>query len=140
MFSGGRRLNRRRVAVACNPRTRVATLRARAFREHGIHIVRELPSGLPLIYADPLLLQQALLDIIVNAEQAMSEGGRLELRVSATAEGGVLGPPSRIPDPEFQTRTCPMSSSRSSRPSALVTAPVSAWRSPMGLSRTTVAP
>ena len=47
------------------------------------------PSGLPLIYADPLLLQQALLNIVVNAEQAMSEGGRIELRVSATAEGGV---------------------------------------------------
>jgi signal transduction histidine kinase len=88
VFSGGRRLNRRRVAIGTIV-ARVATLRARALKEHGILFERELPSDLPFVYADPLLLQQALLNVIVNAEQAMPDGGRIELRASVTSENGV---------------------------------------------------
>ncbi len=88
VFSGGRRLNRRRVAIGTIV-ARLATLRARALKEHGILFERELPSDLPFVYADPLLLQQALLNVIVNAEQAMPDGGRIELRASVTSENGV---------------------------------------------------
>jgi signal transduction histidine kinase len=88
VFSGGRRLNRRRVAIGTIV-ARVAALRARALKEHGIQFERELSPGLPLVHADPHLLQQALLNIVVNAEQAMPDGGRIELRASTTSDGGV---------------------------------------------------
>ena len=51
--------------------------------------VREtIPDGLPAIDADPDLLKQAMLNIILNAQAAMSDGG--ELMVVARAEAGGL--------------------------------------------------
>ena len=51
--------------------------------------VREtIPDGLPAIDADPDLLKQAMLNIILNAQAAMSDGG--ELMVVARAESGGL--------------------------------------------------
>jgi signal transduction histidine kinase len=43
----------------------------------GIEIVRELEPDLPPLRLDPNLLHQALLNILVNARQAMPDGGRL---------------------------------------------------------------
>ncbi len=43
----------------------------------GIEIVKQLQPDLPLLRLDPNLLQQALLNILVNAHQAMPNGGRL---------------------------------------------------------------
>ena len=49
----------------------------------------ELASGLPMIMADPNQINQALLNLCVNARDAMPNGGRLTLR-TAFADAGVL--------------------------------------------------
>lgn len=48
----------------------------------GIEVVRELASELPLISADPSQLDQVLVNLVVNAVQAMPEGGKLTIRTA----------------------------------------------------------
>ena len=44
--------------------------------------------GLPRVKGDPLLLQQALLNIVLNAEQAVgADGGRIETRTALNEHG-----------------------------------------------------
>ncbi len=52
--------------------------------QNGIEIVREI-EPLPIMAADPKLLQQAFLNVILNAFQAMQDGG--ELKVEARQDG-----------------------------------------------------
>jgi len=60
---------------------RVLRLRARALDRARIDVVRELDASLPLVKADGLLLQQAVLNVVLNAEQAMDgQPGRLVVR------------------------------------------------------------
>lgn len=42
-----------------------------------VEIVRHLSGSLPFVHVDPSLLHQAFLNILVNARQAMPQGGRL---------------------------------------------------------------
>jgi PAS domain S-box-containing protein len=78
VFAGSRRLVRRRTSINATL-SRVLALRAPAFRASGIEVVRRHEDGLPRVKGDPLLLQQALLNIVMNAEQAIgSSGGRIE--------------------------------------------------------------
>jgi signal transduction histidine kinase len=53
----------------------------------GIEIVRELQPDLPRLRLDPNLLHQALLNILVNARQAMPSGGRLTVRTTLRRDG-----------------------------------------------------
>ncbi|MBM4040248.1 MAG: two-component sensor histidine kinase [Planctomycetes bacterium] len=53
----------------------------------GIQVRTDLALGLPAIQADPKLLKQAILNLLVNAEEAMPKGGELILRTSADAAG-----------------------------------------------------
>jgi len=46
-------------------------------KEKEIEIVKQLDPNLPTLLLDPTLLHQALLNILVNARQAMPNGGRL---------------------------------------------------------------
>jgi signal transduction histidine kinase len=46
----------------------------------GVELVRELDEGLPEITADSSLLYQVLVNLVVNAIQAMPDGGRLTIR------------------------------------------------------------
>ena len=50
----------------------------------GVEIVREI-GPLPTIEADPALLRQAFLNLIVNAFQAMPDGGRLTVRATVSS-------------------------------------------------------
>jgi signal transduction histidine kinase len=80
VFAGSRRLVRRRTSINATL-SRVLALRAPAFRAAGIEVVRRHDEGLPRVKGDPLLLQQALLNIVLNAEQAIgATGGRIETR------------------------------------------------------------
>ena len=94
VFAGSRRLVRRRTSVNATL-SRVLALRTPAFRAANIEVVRRHEEGLPRVKGDPLLLQQALLNIVLNAEQAIGAGGR----------------PHRNPDVRDRRRTAPSMSS-----------------------------
>jgi len=83
-----------------------------------IRIVRRLGGSLPAVYVDPSLLHQAFLNILVNARQAMPQGGCLtletrvppnrgfavEVRISDTGGGIVAEHLTRIFQPFFTTK------------------------------------
>ncbi len=50
-----------------------------------IQLREQYTPGLPRLLADPKLLKQAILNIILNAQQAMPQGGELFLRTSSAA-------------------------------------------------------
>jgi two-component system NtrC family sensor kinase len=85
VFAGSRRLVRRRTSINATL-SRVLALRAPACRAAGIEVVRRHEDGLPRVKADPL--QQAMLNIVINAEQAVGEGGRIESHTSVIEQNG----------------------------------------------------
>ena len=88
VFAGSRRLVRRRTSLNATL-SRALALRAPALRAAGIEVVRHHEDGLPRVKGDPLLLQQALLNIVLNAEQAIgAAGGRIETRTSVRQHQG----------------------------------------------------
>jgi CheY-like chemotaxis protein len=99
--------------------SRVLALRAYELRLNSVAVTAEFPAGLPAVIADSGQLQQAVLNLVLNAEQAMrgrpvkrltlgarfdEVAGAVELRVTDTGHG--IAPPdlSRIFDPFFTTR------------------------------------
>jgi len=54
-----------------------------------VDVVRDLSPSLPEVMADPDQLQQVLANLMLNAIQAMPEGGTLTLHTSADSEGKV---------------------------------------------------
>ena len=87
VFAGSRRLVRRRTSVNATL-SRVLSLRAPALRAANIEVVRRHADLLPRVKADPLLLHQALLNIVLNAEQAIgAAGGRIETTTSVRRGG-----------------------------------------------------
>lgn len=71
VFAGSRRITRRRLNVN-HIVTRVLTLRETTCAAASIEVSTELAPKLPRVQGDALLLQQALLNIVVNAEQALA--------------------------------------------------------------------
>jgi signal transduction histidine kinase len=59
--------------------------------KNGIEIIRRLDPTLPLIVADPSQLHQVLINLMVNAVQAMPDGGRLTIRTGVTGNTVTLG-------------------------------------------------
>jgi signal transduction histidine kinase len=92
-------------------------LRAPGCRKQGITVSRDLPAGLPSIMGDAVLLRQAFLNILTNAEQALvgQTDGRIEVQ-ARLVDGSVVvvvrdnGPglaadiATRVFDPFFTTR------------------------------------
>jgi signal transduction histidine kinase len=62
-------------------------LRERELRDCGIQVLVELPQDLPDVVGDGHQLQQVLLNVVLNAEQALRDAGRT-LRLTAREEGG----------------------------------------------------
>jgi len=85
VFAGSRRLVRKRVSITA-VLSRAFSLRASALRAEGIEILRHKGDALPRVKGDPLLLQQAFLNIVLNAEQAIGSGGRIETRKTLLAD------------------------------------------------------
>jgi two-component system sensor histidine kinase HydH len=66
--------------------TAVALVRPRA-AEAGVALVLDLPENLAPVPMDPERMHQVLLNLLLNAIEAMTGGGRLELRVQAMDAG-----------------------------------------------------
>jgi PAS domain S-box-containing protein len=118
VFAGSRRLARRRISVNAVV-SRALALRGAAFRAAGIELLREYDDSLPRVSADPLLIQQAVLNIVINAEHALENQavrrilvqtahdqarGRLCVRVRDTGPGLSIDVLTRIFEPFFTTK------------------------------------
>ncbi len=57
---------------------------------NGIDVVKRFDPGLPAVEADPMLIQQAFLNVILNASEAMAGGGRLVVETSRDPAGGSI--------------------------------------------------
>jgi PAS domain S-box-containing protein len=82
VFAGSRRITRRRINVN-HVVNKVLSLRATATAAANIEVTKDLTARLPRVAGDALLLQQALLNVVLNAEQAMagmSDGRRLHVQ------------------------------------------------------------
>jgi PAS domain S-box-containing protein len=65
------------------------TVAVQAQAEH-IEVLRELDPGLPPVPLDARLVRQAILNVAVNAAQAMPRGGRLTLRTRREGQSAVV--------------------------------------------------
>jgi len=86
VFAGSHRLVRRRVSLHAVLQ-KVLALRAQACRTLHIEVVRHYDEELPRVQSDPLLLHQAFLNVVMNAEQAIAatgRPGRIEVTTSST--------------------------------------------------------
>ncbi len=63
---------------------------AEPVRERGVDLEVDLPPTLPEVRVDPMQLEQALVELVSNALDAMPRGGRL--RIGARASNGVNAP------------------------------------------------
>ncbi|MBI4231107.1 MAG: HAMP domain-containing histidine kinase [Planctomycetes bacterium] len=59
-------------------------------RHVGIELSTDLPEGLPPVRLDPPRFKQVLINLLLNAQQAMPAGGRLHVQARAWADGLVL--------------------------------------------------
>jgi signal transduction histidine kinase len=66
----------------------VALLAAPDAEQHGVSVVRDFPDQPLMVKVDADFMKQAVLNIVINGVQAMSEGGRLTIR--ARREEGVV--------------------------------------------------
>jgi len=119
VFAGARRLVRRSVSLNVVLQ-KVLALRAPAHRAIGIEVVRHYDEKLPRVQSDPLLLHQVFLNMVMNAEHAISatsRDGRIEIdtvvapsrdRIITTVRDTGVGIPeealSRIFEPFYTTK------------------------------------
>jgi PAS domain S-box-containing protein len=82
VFAGSRRLARRALKVNTILQ-RVLSLRAAACRAVGIEVVRHYDDHLPRLQGDALLLHQVFLNIVMNAEQALTSRGHGRIDVQS---------------------------------------------------------
>ncbi|MEI6669736.1 MAG: ATP-binding protein [Acidobacteriota bacterium] len=85
VLAGPGQMARRPISVNSALR-RALALRAKACRSAKIAIVRRLTDSIPTIAGDTVLLQQAFLNLLINAEQALdARPGRIEVTTSYSA-------------------------------------------------------
>lgn len=58
-------------------------------RKRSIAVIEDLDYRLPVIAADPNRVKQVIINLVMNALQAMGEGGTLFIRTSRNGKGGV---------------------------------------------------
>ena len=74
----------------------LALLVRHKLRNQGIEFVQELAPDLPRVTGDPTQLEQALLNLVFNAVEAMPRGGRLSIRTSVIAPAKSRGVPEAV--------------------------------------------
>jgi PAS domain S-box-containing protein len=88
VFAGSRRLARRAVSINAVLQ-KVLALRTANCRAQDIELVRHYDDKLPRVLSDPLLLHQVFLNMVMNAEHAvtaMGPGGRIEVATRLSPE------------------------------------------------------
>ena len=85
VFAGSRRLVRRRLSLNAII-SRALALRTEACRVASIDVLRNYDARLPRLHGDPLLLQQAFLNILINAEHAVAGNGRGRIEISTSLD------------------------------------------------------
>jgi signal transduction histidine kinase len=88
VFAGSRRLERRPVSLN-GVLQKVIALRQGACRALDIEVVRHYDEKLPRVQSDPLLLHQVFLNIVMNAEQAISatqRPGRIDITTAMAGD------------------------------------------------------
>ena len=105
------------------------TLALRAYEQglRNIATIEALAEGLPEVFADSHQVKQVLLNLIINAEQAMLAAhgrGTLIAGRGMTPTGNRSSLRSTTMDPAFRKRSRKRSSTRSSRPSRSARGPV----------------
>jgi PAS domain S-box-containing protein len=119
VFTGAHRIARHKMKVDRVLTRAVASRRAHLARA-GIKIVRRQGDKLPSVMCDPAHLQQAFLNVLINAEHAVLEGGRarrIDISTASRDRGACVGitirdhgpgiPPDILPkifDPFFTTK------------------------------------
>ncbi len=119
VFTGSRRMTRKRLQVD-RVLTRALASRRASLQRANIEVTRRQAPELPPVLGDSLLLQQALLNILINAEHAVIDGGgerRIDLASSTDDSPGHVSltvrdtgpgiPPDVLPrifDPFFTTK------------------------------------
>jgi two-component system, NtrC family, sensor kinase len=81
VFAGSRRMVRRRMRVS-RVLSRAISSRAAALSRAAIEVTRDEAADLPAVLGDPLLMHQAFLNILINAEHAIlgtGQAGRIEV-------------------------------------------------------------
>ncbi|HEX6406713.1 MAG TPA: ATP-binding protein, partial [Gemmatimonadales bacterium] len=61
---------------------------AESLRERGVELALDLPPQLPQVLVDPIQLEQALLEVVSNALDAMPSGGTLSISARGAANNG----------------------------------------------------
>jgi signal transduction histidine kinase len=118
VFAGGRKAPQRPIRLNTLV-SRTISARGRSCKDARIEIVSQLDEGHPRVMANRVLLQQALLNILVNAEQELttSGGGRIvvttrvldsaggvRLQVRDTGRGIAAGALPRVFEPFYSTK------------------------------------
>ena len=119
IFTGSQRISRQRLRID-RVLARALTSRAASLRHHRIDVSRQKEDDVPPVSGDGLRLQQALLNILINAEHAIESAGtpgRIHTSVSAVNGGDTVRltvddtgpgiPPEILPrifDPFFTTK------------------------------------
>ena len=88
LFAGSGRVRRRPFTINAVV-ARVLQLRARAHKAARIRVDRDLADRLPKVNGDGLLMQQAVLNLVLNAEQAMAGRGHLVVGTAVNQTGHV---------------------------------------------------
>ncbi len=76
--------------------TDLALLIRSKLRQHRIEFLTRLDPDLPPVTADPTQLEQALLNLLLNAIEAMPDGGRLTLTTRTVRRPGLPDPPTGV--------------------------------------------
>jgi signal transduction histidine kinase len=119
IFTGSQRMSRQRLRID-RVLARAFASRAASLRRNHIEVTRLIAENVPRVSGDMLLLQQALLNILINAEHAIASRGtpgRIHTSVCAINEGETVRltiedsgpgiPPEVLPrifDPFFTTK------------------------------------
>jgi len=119
VFTGSQRMTPQKLSVE-RVLARALTSRAASLRRSHIEVRRHVAANVPRVSGDALLLQQALLNILINAEHAIAGGatsGRIDAAIDIVAGGAAVRltiedtgpgiPPEILPrifDPFFTTK------------------------------------